>query len=305
MKFLKILAILFSTEILIISLGVHAKAKENELQSLAASNGFTLQEVDVGDFVITTYQKIQRPELKEFVIYIEGDGKAFANGLPTKDPTPLNPLVFKLATLDKRPNIIYLARPCQYTDKAKNPKCNNSFYWASGRMGKEVVESTSTAINKITKMAKCNLVGYSGGGGMAILVAAMDSAKISSIVTISGNLDVAKFKELHSLKPYFGPWVTYIDDSLNPLDYTDKIRNIPQILINENVYKITIYYEKMGISNVGDGAGGGFVHPHLPSAACAKSGSAGGGYGGCRSGPPEIWQNERDGSRSHCCHHHA
>ena len=229
MKFLKILAILFSTAILSISLGVHAKAKENELQSLAASNGFTLQEVDVGDFVITTYQKIQRPELKEFVIYIEGDGKAFANGLPTKDPTPLNPLVFKLATLDKRPNIIYLARPCQYTDKAKNPKCNNSFYWASGRMGKEVVESTSTAINKITKMAKCNLVGYSGGGGMAILVAAMDSAKISSIVTISGNLDVAKFKELHSLKPYFGPWVTYIDDSLNPLDYTDKIRNIPQI----------------------------------------------------------------------------
>ena len=229
MQFSKILKILFSTVILSISLAVYAKTKENEIQSLAGKNGFTLQEVDVGDFVITTYQKIQHPELKEFVFYIEGDGKAFANGFPTKDPTPLNQLLFKLATFDSRSNIIYLARPCQYTDKAKNTKCNNSFYWASGRMGEEVVKATNSAITNISKTGKYNIVGYSGGGGMAILVASMNNTKVLSIVTIAGNLDVAKFKELHSIKPYFGPWVTYIDDSLNPLDYTDAIRNIPQI----------------------------------------------------------------------------
>ncbi len=227
--FLKFLTTLFSRAILSISLVFYAKANANEIQNLAVINGFTLEEVDVGDFVITTYQKIQHPELKEFVFYIEGDGKAFSNGFPTEDPTPLNQLLFKLATFDSRANIIYLARPCQYTDKAKNPKCNNSFYWASGRMGKEVVEATNSAINKISKTAKYNLVGYSGGGGIAILVAAMDNSNILSIVTIAGNLDVDKFKELHSIKPYFGPWVTYIDESLNPLDCTDLIRHIPQI----------------------------------------------------------------------------
>ncbi|MCF8462765.1 MAG: alpha/beta hydrolase [Rickettsiaceae bacterium] len=221
--FLTLITLLFS-----VNLNIKAKSA-NKIQAMAKEHSFVLEEIDVGDFVITSYQKIQQPELKEVVFYIEGDGRAFSNGFPSEDPTPSQHLLFPLMTLDKRPNIIYLARPCQYTEKSKNTKCNNSFYWASGRLGEEVVKASKLAIDKIAQNKNYHLVGYSGGGGMAVLVSAIDSSKVLSITTIAGNLDLNKFKELHSIRPLFGPWKTYIDDSLNPLDYTDKLRHIKQI----------------------------------------------------------------------------
>ena len=33
---------------------------------------------------------------------------------PSSNPTPTNPLAFKMALVDESENIIYLARPCQY-----------------------------------------------------------------------------------------------------------------------------------------------------------------------------------------------
>ena len=44
----------------------------------------------------------------------------FADGSANSDnPTPVNPMLLKLATMDKRPNIVYIARPCQYTFRNK------------------------------------------------------------------------------------------------------------------------------------------------------------------------------------------
>ena len=53
-------------------------------------------------------------------IYIEGDGRAWLNkNRPSLDPTPKNSLALKLAEIDPAPNVIYLARPCQYSKLIK------------------------------------------------------------------------------------------------------------------------------------------------------------------------------------------
>lgn len=79
-------------------------------------------------------------------------------------------MLLKLATIDKRPNVVYIARPCQYTPLEMNAKCVND-YWLDKRMNHEVVNSINDVINTINNGQKFSLVGFSGGGGLTILIA--------------------------------------------------------------------------------------------------------------------------------------
>ena len=75
---------------------------------------FVYKEVETRDFILASWQKVTNPAAP-YKIYIEGDGYAFnARGKATQDPTPRGTLVRELAFGDNSPNIIYLARPCQY-----------------------------------------------------------------------------------------------------------------------------------------------------------------------------------------------
>src|SRR5690606_13468548 len=123
---------------------------------------------------------------KPYVFYIEGDGFAFKNGFPTEDPTPTSPVFFNLAVADARANVVYMARPCQYTPMELNPACSTEF-WHRKRMSEEVVASINDAINKIRHNKPFSIIGYSGGGGIAVLVSARNRAA-QSIITVAGNL---------------------------------------------------------------------------------------------------------------------
>ena len=77
-----------------------------------ANNGsFKKVIYDKGFIDIFSLQKIKNAQ--EVIVYIEGDGLSWIDRFtPSSDPTPVDPLTFKLTKLDQSPNVIYLARPC-------------------------------------------------------------------------------------------------------------------------------------------------------------------------------------------------
>ena len=76
------------------------------------------------------------------------------------------------------------------------------------------------AIKSISKGQPIDLIGYSGGGGIAVLIADRNK-KVRSILTIAGLLDHKLFTEHHKVLPMIG--------SLNPIDVAYRLRNIPQL----------------------------------------------------------------------------
>lgn len=202
------------------------RAKRAEL--VAINNRFSHKLVKTHNFWLTTYQHITNKHLP-YVVYIEGDGLAFKGRYQiSEDPTPTKPMMLALATIDPRPNVVYIARPCQYTPKDMNPSCNQS-YWTDKRMSEEVVASINEAIGIITQDHPVSLVGFSGGGGVAVLVAARNN-HVKDIITIAGNLDHVSFNKHHNTKPMLG--------SLNPIDYASRIRSIPQLHVSGGKDKI-------------------------------------------------------------------
>ena len=210
--------------------------------NIGRDHGFTEKLVKGDDFWITTYQHITNKNAP-YVFYIEGDGHSFTKyRVPTDNPTPMQQIVMNLAVLDGRPNIVYVARPCQYTPMHLNPKCNSS-YWAGKGMSEEVVSSLNEVINTINNDRPFSLVGYSGGGGIAVLIAARNK-NVKDIITVAGNLDHVSFNKHHGTSPMLG--------SLNPIDYATKIHNIPQLHVsggNDNIVPPFIADKYITISN--------------------------------------------------------
>ena len=189
--------------------------------TIAAHNGFQKLELVTRNFPLTSYIKINEPG-KPLILYIEGDGYAWiTRNRLSKDPTPVNPLMLMLASMDSSPNVAYLARPGQYWDHTKGAICSSE-YWSNKRFSEEVIASMNEAVDQLkiqAQAAKIHLVGYSGGGAIAVLVAAR-RADIVSIRTLAGNLDHRAVTRFQS--------VSALSGSLNPIDFVQEIRNIPQ-----------------------------------------------------------------------------
>lgn len=188
---------------------------------LAGKAGWKHELIATDDFDLLSYKPGTTRETLLLTIYIEGDGLAWINATtPSLDPTPVNPLALKLALLDKEPSA-YLARPCQYVSGQNRRNCSAKF-WTSHRFASEVIHATNQAIDKLKAEVgaqKLILVGYSGGGAVAALVAAQ-RRDISRLITIAGNLDHATWTRLHHVTPLTG--------SLNPADLWERLQSIPQ-----------------------------------------------------------------------------
>jgi pimeloyl-ACP methyl ester carboxylesterase len=156
-------------------------------------------------------------------VYFEGDGYAWIGpDQPALDPTPREALGLALTAADPAANVVYLARPCQFTPMAMNPRCGVP-YWTGSRYAPEVVASANQAVSGYAARAPgqgVNLIGYSGGGALAVLVAAARPDSIS-IRTVAGNLDHAYVNRLHDVSP--------MPESLNPIDFAARVAAIPQV----------------------------------------------------------------------------
>lgn len=156
-------------------------------------------------------------------VYIEGDGQAYLDTrTPSTDPTPLDPLALRLAAADPGPAVLYLGRPCQFAPGRGDPHCNVRL-WTTERFGADVVASIDDAIDRERERAPDRLlilVGYSGGGVIAALVAARRK-DVSLLVTMASPLDVADWTRRLGLSP--------LDGSTLPLDRTERLSGMRQV----------------------------------------------------------------------------
>ena len=186
--------------------------------AIKAPTDFVYKEIPTRDFTLASWQKITEP-FGTYKIYIEGDGYAFnAYGHATQDPTPKGILVRELAFGDNSPNVIYLARPCQYV---KSPICSKR-HWTTARFAPEVINAEYAAIKQIVGDNSVILIGFSGGAQVAGLTAsAKPGLNVKKIITIAGNLDHLAWAQYHNLPP--------LNESMNLESYRKQFARIPQI----------------------------------------------------------------------------
>ena len=158
-------------------------------------------------------------------LYVEGDGLAWVTGrTPSADPTPRNPVALQLALAQQRARpaqpVAWVARPCQYAD-AERTGCPQR-YWTDARFAPEVIDALDHAATVLKQRAGATslvLVGYSGGGAVAALLAARRS-DIAALITVAGNLDHAAWTRHHRVRP--------LADSLNPADIAPQLAGLKQ-----------------------------------------------------------------------------
>src|SRR6056300_840250 len=171
---------------------------------------------DKGFIDIFSLQKIKNGQ--EAIIYIEGDGLSWIDRFtPSSDPTPVDPLTFKLAKLDQSPNVIYLARPCQYII---SNECRKEI-WTKLQYSKAIMGLYEHILEEIAlRHSEVHLIGYSGGSVIAMYLASLDNEKVKSVRTIAGNINPNKFTKLLNLSSY--------QTSINLDLIDDKIKDISQ-----------------------------------------------------------------------------
>jgi len=180
------------------------------------------------DTPIQAYLKIRTAKIRpvgiesDLTIYIEGDGAHWSLQMaPPPNPTPRKSLVVSLATQDQSPFILYLARPCQYIDIAQFKDCDPSV-WTEGRFSSAVIQLANDVIDKVLldlPKVRLNLVGHSGGGTLATLLAAKRS-DVRCLVTLAAPLDIAAWTQSVSVGP--------LRLSNNPADPNIQLKNTRQ-----------------------------------------------------------------------------
>lgn len=120
-------------------------------------------------------------------LYIEGDGS----------PTPERPIAFELAKRDPHPNVIYISRPCQYVNCAE---CLNPALWHEERFNEEIVNEMKSLVVHLShkyKSPALDLIGYDGGGTMAMLLATR--IPVRQVITVGGILDTQAYASAHNI----------------------------------------------------------------------------------------------------------
>ncbi|TQV84029.1 alpha/beta hydrolase [Exilibacterium tricleocarpae] len=130
-------------------------------------------------------------------VYIEGDGIPWINHRHINDdPTPRYPLALHLMSLDSG-RAIYLGRPCYFgTD---DPHCETT-YWTDGRYAEPVIDSMMSVLGDYCENHRLVLIGYSGGGVIALL-GARQLPCADLVVTVASNLDIEGWTAFHGYLP--------------------------------------------------------------------------------------------------------
>lgn len=189
--------------------------------SLAAAAGFqalTLQGREYGH--VAFYRA--SPAHGRLWVFLDGDGLPWVHGGTevARDPTPRHPLGLELAV--RTPGfVLYLGRPCYFA--APSTRACDSALWTGARYGEAVVASLVAAVEAFAAgqdVHQIVLVGYSGGGTLAALMAPRLAPGVA-LVTVAGNLDVDAWTTLHGYVP--------LAQSLNPAAAPPLPRGMAQI----------------------------------------------------------------------------
>lgn len=198
------------------------EVRAKQADQLAKAAGWKEDNIHAPPFVLKTYGS-HSYHSAILAIYIEGDGLAWINDeTPSGNPTPMNPVGLRMALNNQRHGAaVYLARPCQYVFKDKFAACKSE-YWTNKRFSPYVINAMNQAVSEVKKSYHAKqliLIGYSGGGTVAALIAARRS-DVKKLITVAAVLDVKQWELSNSLTPLTG--------SLDPADEWKKLQSIPQ-----------------------------------------------------------------------------
>ena len=210
--------------LLLMSLGGCQTSREGTIKSAIETRQAWWHYTD--SFSHLLIRHTDNPDSDVLHVYIEGDGKPWIkHRYIAKDPSPENPLALHLMMRDPQ-NSLYLGRPCYFTryrsgDTGDNTSCHPAF-WTSARYSEQVVESMVATLEAYIEMnaySKVVLIGYSGGGTIAYLMAGKTD-RVDRVVTVAANLDHGAWTHYHDYSP--------LRDSLEPIA-TDIPRTISQL----------------------------------------------------------------------------
>lgn len=182
----------------------------DRVMARASQRGWQPIPIPAGNFRLTAYLPMPARQAESLTVYIEGDGAPWLTPYhPPGDPTPLKPVGLALALADPAPAVAYLARPCQYLEDEARAACDSA-YWTGRRFAPEVVAAYQDAVDSLkTRFGaqRLQLVGYSGGGVIAALLAAR-RPDVSRWATVASPLSLAEWADYHGISP--------LADSLDP-----------------------------------------------------------------------------------------
>jgi len=191
-------------------------------KDIAQSAGLNREDVPTTPFLIATWHRMT-PPVHSLHVYIEGDGFAWKSRTqPSSDPTPRNPIGLMLAAADKHQNVLYLARPCQFFAPPLPASCGVNV-WTNDRFSPSVINAMNDVLNRFVKQypgVKLDLVGYSGGGNIAAILAERRT-DVQSLRTVAGNLDVAYVNATHH--------VSAMPNAVSAIDRAFALRTMPQM----------------------------------------------------------------------------
>ena len=190
-------------------------------EALARAAGASVERVDGAGFEHVVIARNSTTDDATLHIYFSGDGTPWVHRTQiANDPTPRDPIELRLMLEDPAPSV-YVGRPC-YLGLAAAPGCGPAL-WTVARYSQAVVDSMVNAVERVLDTSHAThitLIGYSGGGVLAVLVANR-VARIGTVVTIGANLDIDAWTTLHGYSA--------LSQSLNPKNvaaWRDSLRQI-------------------------------------------------------------------------------
>ncbi|NND68416.1 MAG: alpha/beta hydrolase [Halioglobus sp.] len=182
-------------------------------ERLLESAGWTSSQLEVAGFQLALFSQALPVDTELLNIYLGGDGSAFvARQRIGRDPTGSEHTGLQLAIADPAPSA-FLARPCYYGG-AFTPPCEPSL-WTLERYSPRVVGAVVEALAELARRyprARLTLVGYSGGGVIALL-AARQLERVERVITVAAPLDTAAWTQHHGY--------TNLSAGSNPAQITD------------------------------------------------------------------------------------
>ena len=196
---------------------ISPEVRIRQAAALAKTAGWRERTIHTTRFTLKTYgtPTVKKTNTHTLTIYIEGDGLAWlSEETPSANPTPM-------ALHDKKnAPIAYLARPCQFVLKEEWAGCRQA-YWTHSRFSPEVINAMNQAVEQLKNEYHAKqlvLIGYSGGGTVAALIAAR-RADVKQLITVAAILDTDFWVRQESLTPLYG--------SLNPAEAWKSLLSIP------------------------------------------------------------------------------
>ncbi|WP_158070062.1 alpha/beta fold hydrolase [Motiliproteus sp. MSK22-1] len=140
--------------------------------------------------------------------------------LKASDPTSLDPIMLRMMMKDSYSSL-YLGRPC-YNGIQPAKSCSKQL-WTHKRYSEVVVSSMTAAIENYLEHNPHSgvvLIGHSGGGTLAMLIAMKLSTSktvpVIAVATLAGNLDIELWAKHHNYTPLAGSMNPMTKPALDP-----------------------------------------------------------------------------------------